>query len=282
MRPNFIVIGTARSGTTSLHRYLEANPDIFMSEIKEINFFSNQKYWQKGIGWYERHFEKATQKAVGEASTSYTNYPLIRSVPERMRKYLPHAKFIYILRDPIDRFMSHYLHRIRRGIEVREIADIIENHPDDHLLWQGRYFAQLEQYLAHFPIERFFLLTIDELKEKPDDTVKAIYRFLGVDDSFSNADFSVPHNVNKSITRKNWFGRSVLRFYRDNVEQVAFPYTLKKKVLWLAELGARQIEKPVLSHEQIEVLKDYYARDIERFQKISGLDLKGWRAYTTT
>jgi hypothetical protein len=282
LKPNFVVIGAARSGTTSLHKYLEAHPDIFMSEIKEINFFSNQKYWQKGIDWYERHFEKVTQTAVGEASTSYTNFPLIKNVPKRMHPYLPEARFIYIVRDPIDRFVSHYLHRIRRGIEVREIADIIENYPDDHLLWQGRYFVQLEQFLNYYPFERFLLITIDELKEKPDDTVKAIYRFLGVDDSFSNADFSVPHNVNKSITRKTRFGRWVLRFYRDNVEQVAFPYTFKKKFLWLAELGARQIEKPVLSHEQIEALRGYYARDIERFQKISGLDLKGWRAYTST
>ena len=82
MRPNFILIGAARSGTTSLHKYLESHPEIFMSEIKEINFFSNERYWKKGINWYEAHFNKAKGKAIGEASTSYTNYPLIKDVPK--------------------------------------------------------------------------------------------------------------------------------------------------------------------------------------------------------
>ncbi|MEA3469299.1 MAG: sulfotransferase, partial [Thermodesulfobacteriota bacterium] len=117
MKPNFFLIGAARSGTTSLHKYLEAHPEIFMSEVKEINYFSNNRYWEKGINWYESHFKTATEKIRGEASTSYTNYPLIKDVPKRLFHYLPDAKFIYILRDPIDRFLSHYLHRIRRGVE---------------------------------------------------------------------------------------------------------------------------------------------------------------------
>jgi hypothetical protein len=282
LRPNFIVIGAARSGTTSLHKYLEAHPDIFMSDIKEINFFSNQKYWQKGIDWYKRHFARANHTAVGEASTSYTNFPLIKNVPKRMHTFLPHAKLIYIVRDPIDRFISHYLQRIRRGAETRKISDIVENHPDDHLLWQGRYFAQLEQFLSYYPFERFLLLTIDDLKNTPNETVMSIYRFLGVDDSFINADFSVTHNANKRTTQKNWFGRKVFRFYEDNVEQVNFPYTFKKMFFRLAELGARPIEKPVLSEDQVRTLQEYYACDIDSLQKISGKDLGGWRSYTVS
>lgn len=279
MKPNFLIIGAARSGTTSLFKYLENHPDIFMSEIKEINFFSNERYWQKGLDWYEKHFARATQKCIGEASTSYTCYPFRSQTPERIFKYLPDVKLIYLIRDPIDRFLSHYLHRVSRGSESREINDIIDNYQDDFLLTQGKYFLQLEQYLKHFPIDRIYLLSIENLKNDPEGTVKSIYKFLDIDTSISGLQSYSHHNANIKITRKNLLGKSILKFYLKNIEQAPYPYRIKKLFLKAAEIGAVEIKQQNLDEKQLIALKTYFKDDIKQLKQLSSLNLGEWRNY---
>lgn len=279
MKPNFLIIGAARSGTTSLFKYLESHPDIFMSEIKEINFFSNEKYWQKGLDWYGQHFAKATQKCVGEASTSYTSYPFRNQTPERIFKYLPNVKLIYVIRDPIDRFLSHYLHRVSRGSESREMNDIIYNYQDDFLLTQGKYFLQLEQYLKYFSIDRIYLLSIENLKHNPSTTIKSIYDFLDIDTSISGAQNYFHHNANKKITRKNRLGQLILKFYLKNIEQVAYPYRIKKLFLRAAEIGAIEVEQQNLDEKQLIALKAYFKDDIKQLKQLYPLNLEEWRNY---
>lgn len=279
MKPNFLIIGAARSGTTSLFKYLEKHPDIFMSEIKEINFFSNEKYWRKGVGWYEQHFSEATQKCIGEASTSYTSHPSLSKAPERIFKYMPDAKLIYVVRDPIDRFISHYLHRVTRGLESREITSIINNHQDDFLLTQGKYYLQLQQYLEHFPIEHIKLLSIENLKNNPAETVRSIYKFLDIDTSISDAQTHTHHNANTTVTRKSRFGQHILNFYHNNIEQVAYPYSFKKLFLKAAEIGAVKVEPPSLNEDSLNILKDYYRNDIDCLKQFTLLDLETWRNY---
>lgn len=277
MKPNFLVIGAARSGTTSLHKYLESHPDSFMSDVKEINFFSNEKYWIKGTKWYEKHFNEARAKAVGEASTSYTNFPVIKNVPKRIYSYIPDVKLLYVLRDPIDRFLSHYLHRVQRGIEDRSIEDIIENYPNDHLLWQGRYYTQLKHYLEFFPQDQIFVTTIDDLKSHPEETVKLIFKFLDIDDSYFNPSFRTRYNVNTDITKKSPFGKKILRFYRENVEQTRIPFSIKKQFQKLSELGAKKIEKPVLTESQLTFLKGFYKEDLSILARDIRIDMSGWK-----
>src|SRR5207244_11766706 len=87
MLPTFLVIGAMKSGTTSLYRYLQAHPDVYMSEEKELNYFTGGQNWERGVSWYEAQFEKAgSARAIGEASTNYTNYPQIAAVPERIAR----------------------------------------------------------------------------------------------------------------------------------------------------------------------------------------------------
>ena len=279
MKPNFLIIGAARSGTTSMFKYLENHPDIFMSEIKEINFFSNEKYWQKGIDWYEQHFSGASQKCIGEASTSYTSYPSLSKTPERIFNYMPDAKLIYVVRDPIDRFLSHYLHRVARGLESREISDIINNHQDDFLLTQGKYHLQLEQYLKYFPLEHIQLLSIENLKNDPTETVRSIYEFLDIDTAVADTQAHSRHNANTKVTRKGRLGQHILNFYHNNIEQVAYPYRFKKMFLWAAEIGAVEVEPPDLGEESLATLKNYFRDDIKRLKQLSNLDLEAWRDY---
>ena len=117
-RPNFIVIGAMRAGTTALFEYLRAHPDVYIPELKELNFFWER--WKRGIGWYESQFAGATdEKAIGELSPEYTFYPARRGVAERIAKLLPDVKLIYLMRDPIARMRSNYVWRVAAGSESR-------------------------------------------------------------------------------------------------------------------------------------------------------------------
>ncbi|MGI9289214.1 MAG: sulfotransferase family protein [Pseudomonadales bacterium] len=278
-KPNFIIIGAARSGTTSLFKYLECHPEIYMSDIKEINYFSNEKYWNKGLPWYESHFNHQGEKLIGEASTSYTSAPILGSVPERMYKTLSAVKLIYIVRDPIDRLVSHYMHRAHRGVETRTLSDIIENHDDDPLFWQGRYYYQIQRFLEYYEKTDLHVLNVSDLGENTVSAVDEIYKFLGVSAPNSLASPKSHHNVNASVTRKNSFGKKVLEFYHSHVEQVPYPYRFKKLFLSLAEFGAEKIEKADLDENQIRKLTAFYADDVKKLEDFSGLNIKSWRNY---
>lgn len=281
VKPNFLIIGAARSGTTSLFQYLESHPDIFMSAVKEINFFSNEKYWALGPDWYFRHFSGATHKCIGEASTSYTSYPHSSYAPERIREYLPDARLIYVVRDPIERFISHYLHRVARGVETRDVRDIVENHPDDFLLQQGKYAYQLSRYTPLFPRERLHCLTIDSLRDDPTAAVTDIYRFLDVSTSLAQDLDYTPKNVNKRITRKSRFGRAVLQFYHRNIEQRQLPYAIKRSFSQLAEIGAKTIDKPELDDDLLATLVDYYRDDLQSFSRSFDVDTSAWKHFAS-
>src|SRR5688572_16712902 len=95
--PNLVVIGGAKTGTTSLHAYLALHPEIFMSRVKEIRFFTH--HYEEGAAWYAAHFRKGCDHAVrGEASPQYTAHPRLAGVPERMHTLIPDAKLIYVVR----------------------------------------------------------------------------------------------------------------------------------------------------------------------------------------
>ena len=127
--PTFLIIGTMKGGTTSLHRYLRQHPEVFMPERKELNFFLDEyagppidppeeRNWSRGITWYERQFAGAErERAVGEASANYSRYPTYPGVAERIAEVVPKVKIIYLVRNPIDRVFSHYLHDVANGRE---------------------------------------------------------------------------------------------------------------------------------------------------------------------
>lgn len=278
MKPNFLVIGAARSGTTSLFKYLDPHPEIFMSDIKEINFFSNEKYWQKGFEWYERHFRESDHKIRGEASTSYTRTPANPGVAQRIYDYIPDVKMIYLLRDPVKRFVSHYMQRVNAGFEDREFEDIVRSCPDDRTLVQGKYAYQLDQYMPYFDREQIFVVTIDELSEKPRETMTAIYRFLGVGDHFETSRTDVRHNANQKITKKGVVGKALINFYHEEIEQRNMPYRIKKAFRALGEIDSRVIQPVKPDTDTRARLIEYYRADCERLRDLYDVNIDGWLA----
>ncbi|MDH3324682.1 MAG: sulfotransferase, partial [Candidatus Peregrinibacteria bacterium] len=163
MLPNFFIAGAPKSGTTTLYRYLDEHRDVFMSPIKEPNFFSydqiveqNLYYPDKGVGSrdaYENLFKKVTkEKAIGEASVSYFFYD---QVPSKIRSSIPDAKIILILRNPTARSFSHYLMDFRLGYVDTLFEDIVYKQIDCPLLdLYYQQFVELGFYYEH--VKKYF------------------------------------------------------------------------------------------------------------------------------
>jgi hypothetical protein len=182
--PTFLLIGAMKTGTTSLYQYLRTHPQVFMPDLKEVMFFDPRHRWDRGLEWYARQFAPAGPDAValGEASTSYTKFPVVEGVPERIGSVLPDVRLIYIVRDPIERMRSHYLYALSRGKESRPIERAFAEDPS--YLDISRYAMQLEQYEPHFRREQLRLLDSRDLKHRRAETLRDVYRFIGVDDTF--------------------------------------------------------------------------------------------------
>jgi hypothetical protein len=195
--PNLIVIGAMKCATTALHRYLGVHPDVAMSEPKELNFFcgpprrpaddGDQRSswlagnWHRGLGWYSAHFPPAAP-VRGEASPGYTS-PSFPEAAERIARVVPGARLVYLVRDPIQRALSQYLHHRAEGTERRPIGEALPD-PKSQYLQRSRYHARLEPYLARFPRERIFICAQEDLLTRRRETLGELYRFAGVEDSF--------------------------------------------------------------------------------------------------
>ncbi|MGH3373093.1 MAG: sulfotransferase family protein [Nocardioidaceae bacterium] len=188
MLPTFLVIGAMKAGTTSLHQYLAAHPQVFMAPGKELHFFvegltgapGRAGGWEKGWDWYAQQFQDAGGAlAVGESSPSYTAYPLRTGVPARMARGIPDARFIYLMRNPFERARSEYVHKRLNGVERRSITSALLDDPA--YLDKSRYAMQIEQYLAHFPSDRLLPVLSEDLRSDRSATMARIWRFIGVD-----------------------------------------------------------------------------------------------------
>lgn len=180
--PTFIVIGAMKAGTTSLYHYLRNHDEIFMSRIKELDFFAEKGNLHRGLDWYRHQFSEAGDAvARGEASTLYTKYPEHDGVPARIAEVMPDVRLIYVVRDPIVRLRSHYQHRVMTGAETAPPETALFEYPV--YLHTSSYGMQLEQYLDHFPREQILVVTSEGLKADRLATVQQVYSFLGVDPS---------------------------------------------------------------------------------------------------
>ena len=182
--PNFIVIGAMKAGTTSLFHYLQAHPQVFMSPLKEVNFFVEELNLKRGFDWYRKQFHGASGdvRAIGEASTAYTKYPEFDGVPERIASYIPDVRLIYLVRDPIERIRSQYQHRVLAGAEHAPLELALLQ--DERYVNCSRYAMQVERYLQWFSPERFLLVTSEKLRSLRLPTMRGIYSFLEIDPDF--------------------------------------------------------------------------------------------------
>jgi len=209
--PNLIVVGAQKCGTTSLHYYLGLHPEIFMAKEKELNYFVEEFNWGKGIDRYRSHFRESA-RILGESSPAYTNFPVYQGVPERMHATIPEAKLIYILRDPIERILSHYMHSWASGTENRPLTEALEDVESSPYVSRSMYYRQLEQYLPYFPDSRILIIAAEALLHGDrGKTLEKVYSFLNLDSSFQSRKFAFSWHESRFKRKKTWLGEYLER-----------------------------------------------------------------------
>jgi len=206
-KPDFLIIGAQKSGTTSLLNYLRGHPNVAAPRRGEMKYFDVE--WSRGVHWYAKHFPSSPRIAmrersrgpiaVGEKTPTYLFYP---AAPARCHALLPDAKLIALLREPVDRAVSQYQHNHRRGRETTTFEDALTRERD-HLreefarhavpdgsddlrlmqwsyLARGRYAEQLERWLAFYPRERVLVLRAEDLFHHPAATFSRVVKFIGL------------------------------------------------------------------------------------------------------
>jgi hypothetical protein len=196
--PTFLILGAQKAGTSSLLEYLNWHPDVAPSELKEVDYFSF--HYARGPRWYRSHFPPAAAgRQTGEASPSYLYDP---RVPARVAAALPRVPLIALLRDPVERAISHYHHERKRDLEPLSLEEALDREEErigaerDAVLagteerpvrmrhWsyadRGLYADQLERWFEHFPRERVLVLCAEQFFDQTAETYARVLDFLGL------------------------------------------------------------------------------------------------------
>jgi len=247
-----------------------------MSRVKELDYFTAELNWAKGLDWYMSNFI-GEAKIYGEASPSYTNYPFYQGVPQRMHSLVPEARLIYLVRDPLERIISHYLQSRDVGYENRPLAEALN--PIDignRYAAQCRYYLQLEQYLEFFPRSRILVVTAEDLQNHRRRTLAGIFRFLDVDDSFFSPRFFFKWNETRFKLGKTGTG---LRLTHSSVMKKLdmLPFEVRgavKKLIFLP-FSSRPATPALNERIKLELIQ-FLQEDINKLREFTGYNLKGW------
>ena len=209
--PDFMVIGAAKSATTSLHNLLRQHPDIWLSTPKEPTFYSNPEINARGLSWYSSLFEEAEEHQIcGEASTTYMRWPFKESPNNRdpwpdISKIDKELRFIYMVRHPVDRAYSHYGHHMRRGCTM-SFEDALDR--NSIYIDTSRYADQLRHFRTHMPDAPLLILDFEQFVSNQQECMNQVFEFLGVKacDSYAlNSDEmnlkGPEHIINHTINR---------------------------------------------------------------------------------
>ena len=283
--PNFLIVGAAKCGTTSLAAWLAGHPDVHVAPEKEVYFFDRESRWNRGTEWYAERFGGAGgAAAVGEATP---NYLFGERALERIATTLPGVRAVACLRDPVDRAFSDWRHWYhRRAAERRPfaqaVADELEGrdaardrggfpgHDPDvpYYVAKGEYLPQLERLCALLGRERVHVVLLDDLHAQPGATFAEVCRFLGVDDTV--APESVGSRENASFEfRPLWLWRLLVR-HRERLPEPLARF-----------LALRVMRRPPREYAPMDAavrarLEAHYAGPNARLAEWLGRDLSAW------
>ncbi|MBS0579622.1 MAG: sulfotransferase [Proteobacteria bacterium] len=281
--PNFFIVGTQKAGTTSLYHYLGQHPDIFVSPIKEPGYFAPEQTPEKHRFSWERYqalfADVSHEQAIGEATATYL---WSHTAAQNIAAHIPSARIIIVLRNPIERAFSQYLHMRSAGATQRSFRDQI-NHalttpPGEFgLEWPflelGRYGEQLPRYFASFPRSQIHIALYEDFERSAIQLAQELFAFLGVAADFT-PDVSHRHNVPRVHRLPGLV--SALR------KSAAWPHLRQ-----LVPVGLRGGTLSLLAHRRRPLcidrsdrafLAEYYADDIARLSSLLQRDFRHWLA----
>jgi hypothetical protein len=277
--PNFLIIGAHKAGTTSLHAYLGLHPEIQMSRRKELSFFAGPvsgatlvSRWHLGPDWYRANFP-GSETRHGESSTSYTNFPIIKGVPQRIHAAIPEVKLIYLVREPIGRFVSHYMHVRGIGRERRSLAQVL-NSPQlmsSAYTVRSLYWLQLRQYLDQFDANQILVISLEDLRSDRRAVLQKTFRFLDVDPKFVSPQWDQIHNASHRYPLLEIMGRFVSEPTVQEWSDKRRPF---RRLLHSIERPQRPV--PVVEDSLWEPLKAAFAEDADGLRDFTHEPFADW------
>ncbi len=285
--PSFFIIGAMKSATSSLYEQLIQQPGIFMPKLKEPNFFSNDEHYSRGLDWYGSLFDEAKNgELIGEASTHYTKLPTYPKTIERLQEQIRSPRLIYVLRHPIERLVSQYVHQWSEGEIECNIDEAVERHPE--LISYSCYAKQLEPYIKTFGKEAILPVFMADITNRPQEILEEICWFIGHDGEvewkfdlamgnvsaqrlrkFPHYDLIIENSVMKALRR-----RLVPKFFRTWVRSL---FIMKEKPV-LSKQTIVKLEKRF--NTELKILGDYLGCIITcaNFNSLSSKDLADWHS----
>lgn len=276
--PNLFIVGAMKSGTTSIHNYLNTHPEIFMSKKpKEPRYFVKELNWSKGEDWYLSLFELAGDaRIIGESSTDYTKLPVYQGVAQNIASFNPEARIIYIMRDPVERSISHYWWDVQYSAEGRNMLTAIQK--VTYLTDFSYYAMQLEPYINIFGRERVMVLTLEELSTAPDKIFPQLFEWLGVDPSFQIPSLNQRYNTSPEKVKKV-FGSSILSHLRGSLlwnamKRIISPSARRNAI----KLLSRPVEREISEVDQvIDYLRPIQQKQTEELCTLLGREFLEWK-----
>jgi hypothetical protein len=253
-----------------------------MSEEKEPGYFVEELGRHKGEEWYLSRWQRDGQfQYLGESSTHYTKLPIYQGVPERLFRFNPQARLLYIMRNPFDRVVSHYWHALRdeyHGGELRPLLKAIKEDPG--YLAFSDYATQLEPYFERFGRDAIFTLTFEALIEDPQREVDRIYRWLGLPSHPIGATSGKAHNQKPNDVTAVAGAGMLNRIQYSNAWNRISPHI----PAWMKNWAKRQAYRRVAEQEVEkdlprlrQVIAELQRRQIDSLTRLLGRDFPEWR-----
>jgi hypothetical protein len=274
------VIGAMKSGTDSLWRYLRAHHQVHMSDTKELDFFVSELNRGRDLAWYRERFAPVPSGvvAVGEASTSYSKYPIYAGVAERIAGTLPDARIVYLVRDPIERIRSQYLHQVLLRLEHRPIARAVLTDPS--YVAFSSYALQLDRYLRCFPRDRILVVTSERLLDDRRRAVERVLNFIGATGEPDPCALEHEHHTTTDtrVARRGIEALQRIPGY-GTLSRVA-PASLRRATLGVRTRGLPPVEASIDPDVRQELLRRLRP-DVERLRALLGPTFDGWGLLAT-
>lgn len=290
IKPNLFIIGAMKSGTTYLHDLLSEHPDIYMSKIKEPCFFVKNhelkklapSMWNMGIcenqNKYNQLFgEVSNEKIVGESTTLYAKFPTLSGVPEKIHAFNPDARFIYVMRDPIERTLSHFWHNVRVESKMLDIYEGIKSDP--HYMNVSHYALQIKEYLKVFDKSQFFFCTFENMIKDPEGMLYTIFDWLGVNAAFKIPNMDQPKNVTpKAISVSR---HELLPYKVRNIKPIRKLIDMIPYSFWnaLNKPNTRKVNKLSVTVNRItQYLRPIQQEQTEELKALLEMDYPEWKS----
>ena len=268
------MIGAMRSGTTMLHELLAGVEGLCLPEMKETDFFAVPEKKIPAEKKYADYF-RSPEACCGEVAPNYTKRDVFPDAAQRLHAANPAARLIYLVRDPVERAISHYQHSIHMGRELPPPSELLRSDAGQHISATSRYAWQCEVWLEKFPIDQILVVDFSDLTKKTEATAKKILHHIGVPETAAVMHSRAANSGQDMSRLPRWWG-PLRRSSLGRMAREAMPRSLTDQAKKLLARKKNQTLLPVFDEETKKKLADTLKDDADRFRELTGHSFSSW------